>query len=80
MEEEEEEMEMKVPQEKLEKVRKSDKLRPFLTNQKLRELIREINGNRNRKKRLWRQLDSDREFRVFIDNMLSEMGYLDSNN
>ena len=80
MEEEEEEMGMKVPQEKLEKVRKSDKLRPFLTNQKLRELIREINGNRNRKKRLWRQLDSDREFRVFIDNMLSEMGYLDSNN
>ena len=69
-----------VPHEKLEAVRKSEKLRPYLSHSKLKKLIREIHSNGNQKKRLWAQLEKDSDFRVFVDLMLQEMGYLDANN
>ena len=74
----EEEIEFRVPHEKLDKVKNSQNLKPYLTNSKLRQLIREIDSSGSgRKKRLWRQLENDRDFRIFIDKMLTEMGYFD---
>ena len=69
-----------MPQARLEQVRTSAKLRPFLSHSKLRKLIREIDAHQNRKQRLWQQLAVDRDFRDFVDDMLREMGYLDANN
>ena len=51
--EDDEEIEYRVPHDKLERVRTSEKLRPFLGHSKLRKVIREIMGSRNRNKRLW---------------------------
>ena len=65
---------------RLEKARHSVKLKPYLSHSKLKKIIRQIDSNRNRKKSLWRQIDFDADFRVFIDEMLKEMGYLDENN
>ena len=52
----------------------------MLTNSKLRKVIREIDSSRNRTRRLWQQLETDPDFRLFVDQMLQEMGYLDENN
>ena len=65
---------------RLEKAAKSKKLRPYLSHSKLRKIIRLIDSNRDKKKALWKQIDFDADFRVFIDEMLKEMGYLDDNN
>ena len=75
-----EEIEHIVPQEKLENVRTSATLRPYLSHSKLRKVIREIGTSRNKNRRLQQQLELDSDFRVFIDMMLKEMGYLDENN
>ena len=77
---EEEEIDFIVPDEKFEIVKNSNKLKPMLTNSKLRKVIREIDSSRNRTRRLWQQLETDPDFRLFVDQMLQEMGYLDENN
>ena len=65
---------------RLEKAKNSAKIKRYLSHSKLQKIIRQIDSNRNRKKALLKQIDMDSDFRVFIDEMLLEMGYLDEHN
>ena len=65
---------------RLQRAKNSQKLRPYLSHSKLRKIIQQIDSSRDKKKSLWKQIDFDADFRVFIDIMLKEMGYLDDNN
>ena len=47
-----------------------------LSHSKLKQVIREIDGAKHKKKRLWKQMQNDSAFREFLDLMLKEMGYL----
>ena len=54
----------------------NDKIRMMLGHSKLKQIIREIDGSKQKKKMLSKRMKRDKEFREFVDMLLGEMGYL----
>jgi len=65
-----------VPEWRLRKAAES--LKGYLSHSKLRAVIRDIDGtvSHKKKQRLRQRIKNDPDFRVFIDDLLKEMGYL----
>ena len=92
MADEDDEDEIKVPEERLARLRmvvtapvtslsaSQTQLRHYLSHSKLAQIIRDINSVpvRGRKKRLQSQIEKDKAFAEVIDCMLKEMGYLNN--
>ena len=55
-----------------------DKIKSYLSHSKLKAIIKEIDGAASNKKKptLRRRMKIDIDFKVFIDDLLKEMGYL----
>ena len=51
-----------VPTERLQKLKHSEKLRPFLSHSKLRKIIRQIDSAKNRKLSLKKLTETDEDF------------------
>jgi hypothetical protein len=68
-----------VPEWRLKKA--AEGLKSYLSHSKLKVIIRDIDGtvSHKRKKKLRLRMKNDPDFRVFIDDMLREMGYLNEN-
>ena len=67
---------VRVPLSNLQKMAKSPKLKDNFNHTKLRQVIRKVDGSRNRYKTLRAQMLKDEAFCEFIDKMLEEMGYM----
>jgi hypothetical protein len=70
-----------VPEWRLRKAAESPALRGYFGHSKLREIIRGIDGapSFKKKQRLRHRMKEDKDFRIFIDDLLREMGYLNEN-
>ena len=69
---------MIVPEWRLKKALQSEKLRSYLSHSKLKAIIKDIDGAVSHKKKpmLRRRMKIDLDFKVFIDDLLKEMGYM----
>ena len=67
-----------VPDWRLKKAVQADKIKSYLSHSKLKAIIRDIDGTVSYKKKLKLRniMRNDIDFRVFIDDLLREMGYL----
>lgn len=67
-----------VPDWRLKKAVQADKIKAYLSHSKLKAIIRDIDGTVSYKKKLKLRniMRNDIDFRVFIDDLLREMGYL----
>ena len=69
---------MIVPEWRFKKALKNDKIRGCLSHSKLKAIIRDIDSAVSHKKKpmLRRRMKIDIDFKVFIDDLLKEMGYM----
>lgn len=67
-----------VPEWRFKKALENPKIKTYLSHSKLRAIIKEIDRAVSNKKKsmLRRRMKVDADFRVFIDDLLKEMGYM----
>lgn len=65
-----------VPEEKIKRAVGNDKIKSQLQHSKLRAVIRSIDGAKNRSKALRKQMESDPDFKGFVDMLLQDLGYV----
>ena len=67
-----------VPEWRFKKALENEKIRSYLSHSKLKAIIKEIDGAVSHKKKpiLRRRMKIDIDFKVFIDDLLKEMGYM----
>ena len=65
-----------VPEDRLQAAIQNPSIAMKLSHSKLKAVIREIDGSKQKKKALWKRMRGDTDFRVFVDELLSELGYM----
>ncbi len=65
-----------VPEHRILRAIENVKIKKYLSHSKLKRVIRDIDGARHKKKQLWKRTQNDRDFRVFVDELLMAMGYM----